>query len=199
MTPPTGANVATSIPAQEAAQEAIVNIPIKKMSKPAMLICLSLMTAALSHSSPASAAVTDADKQFLSMAAQSDVNEIALSKLAETKTANPQVKAFAHKMVADHTTLEAKMKPFATAWGLTPPASPDPDHQAIYDKLKGLSGTDFDKEYMDAMVTDHHKALDAFTKEADTTTDAKFKAAVMNGKSVVAAHVNMADDLKAKL
>jgi putative membrane protein len=35
---------------------------------------------------------------------------------------------------------------------------------------------------MSAMVADHHKALDAFTKESDTTTDAKFKAAVLKGK-----------------
>jgi putative membrane protein len=165
----------------------------------ARLICLAAISAALSHPSQANAAVTDGDKQFLTMAAQSDFNEITLSKLAETKASNPQVKAFAHKMVADHTALEAKMKPFATAWQLTPPTSLDADHQAEYDKLKGLSGSDFDKEYMNAMATDHHKALDAFTSEGDTTTDAKFKATVMSGKSVVAAHTSMADDLKAKL
>jgi putative membrane protein len=143
--------------------------------------------------------VTEQDKQFLAMAAQSDFDEIQLSKLAETKAANPSVKAFAHEMVADHTSLEAKMKPFATAWGLTPPTTLDADHQAIYDKLNSLSGSDFDKEYMEAMTTDHHKALDAFTKEVDTTTDAKFKTAVISGKSVVAAHTSMADDLKARL
>jgi len=49
------------------------------------------------------------------------------------------------------------------------------------------------------MAEDHHKALDAFTKEGETTTDAKFKAAVLKGKAVVAAHTNMADSLKAKL
>jgi putative membrane protein len=133
------------------------------------------------------------------MAAQSDVNEIKLSQLAATKASNPQVKAFARKMVADHNMLEAKMKPFATAWSLTPPTGLDSDHQAIYEKLNGLSGADFDKEYISAMAEDHHKALDAFTKEGETTTDAKFKAAVLKGKAVVAAHTNMADSLKAKL
>jgi putative membrane protein len=151
------------------------------------------------HFVPARAAVTDSDKQFLSTAAQSDMNEIKLSKLAETKASNPQVKAFAHKMVADHTRLEMKMKPFATEWGLTAPTGLDSDHQAVYDKLNGLSGADFDKEYMNAMDEDHHKALDAFTNEANTTTDAKFKRAVLNGKSVVSAHTHMADDLNGKL
>ena len=43
------------------------------------------------------------------------------------------------------------------------------------------------------------KALDAFTAEAKDTKDAKFKAAVIKGKTHVAAHKNMAYDLKKKL
>jgi hypothetical protein len=52
---------------------------------------------------------------------------------------------------------------------------------------------------MDAVTADHPKALDAFTMEADTTTDLDFKTAVTSGKSVVAAHTRMGDDLKTKL
>ncbi len=147
----------------------------------------------------AQAEVTDQDKQFLTKASQGNFAEIKLSQLAETKASNPQVKAFARKMVADHEALGARMKPFADAWSLTPPTSLDSDHQAEYDKLSGLSGADFDKEYMSVMDKDHHEALDIFTQEAQTTTDAKFKAAVLHGKSVVAAHTQMADSLNAKL
>jgi putative membrane protein len=161
--------------------------------------CSLLLTGTLFRPPIAQAAASDEDKQFLSMAAQSDMNEIKLSQLAEAKALNPQVKSFAHKMVSDHNMLEVKMKPFAAAWGLTPPAGLDSDHQAIYDKLNGLSGADFDKAYMDAMAEDHHKALEAFTKESATTQDDKFKAAVTKGKTVVAAHTKMADSLKSKL
>ena len=161
--------------------------------------CSLLLTGTLLRPPIAQAAASEEDKQFLSMAAQSDMNEIKLSELAQAKASNPQVKAFAHKMVSDHNMLEANMEPFATAWGLTAPAGLDSDHQAIYDKLNGLSGTDFDKAYMDAMAEDHHKALDAFTEEGDTTQDAKFKAAVLKGKTIVAAHTKMADSLKSKL
>jgi putative membrane protein len=62
-----------------------------------------------------------------------------------------------------------------------------------------MSGGDFDKEYMSQMVTDHAKALDAFTSEAKDTKDAKFRSTVLKGKTVVAAHKNMAYDLKKKL
>jgi len=144
-------------------------------------------------------AATDDDKKFLAMAAQSDQNEIALSQLAEEKATNPAVKAFAEKMVKEHTHMTESMKPFAESWGLAASTGPDADHQKELDKLNGLSGADFDKEYIDQMVTDHAKALSAFTSEAKDTKDVKFRAAVIKGKTRVAAHKNMAYDLKKKL
>ena len=144
-------------------------------------------------------AATDDDKKFLATATQSDQNEIALSQLAQQKATNPAVKAFADKMVDEHTKMTASMKPFADDWGLTPPSGPDSDHQSELNKLQGMSGNDFDKEYISDMVTDHAKALRAFTTEAKDTKDVKFRAAVIKGKTAVAAHKNMAYDLKKKL
>ena len=144
-------------------------------------------------------AATDDDKKFLMTAAQSDQNEIALSKLAQEKATNPAVKAFATKMVTEHTKMSEDMKPFADSWGLMPATAPDADHQKEWDKLNGLSGKDFDKEYIDEMVSDHTKALSAFTSEAKDTKDVKFRDVVLKGKTMVAAHKNMAYDLKKKL
>ena len=150
-----------------------------------------------SHNAKAQA--TDDDKKFLTEASQGNYDEIQLGKLAEEKGTNPDVKAFGRRMVTDHTKLGEKMKPFADSWGLTAPTALSPDAQKEYDKLQGMSGNDFDKEYISDMVSDHSKDLDAFTKEVKDTKDAKFKVAVEQGKSVVAAHKNMAYDLKKKL
>jgi len=62
---------------------------------------------------PVRAQVSDSDKTFLAMAAQGDMNEIKLSELAEQKASSPQVKAYAHKMVVEHTAMSAEMKPRA--------------------------------------------------------------------------------------
>ena len=168
-------------------------ISMTKLTCCAMLGCAAMML-------PSKARAADEnDKKFLATASQADVNEIALSKLAEDKASNPDVKAFAQKMVTEHKAMSASMKPFADEWGLTPPAGSDADHQKEWDKLNGMSGKDFDKEYMDQMVSDHAKALDLFTSEAKDSKDAKFKAAVIKGKTHVAAHKNMAYDLKKKL
>ncbi|WP_158944730.1 DUF4142 domain-containing protein [Granulicella sp. S190] len=162
-------------------------------------MCCAMLGIVAALSPTKAKAVTDDDKKFLATAAQSDQNEIALSQLAEQKATNPAVKSFAEKMVKEHTQMTASMKPYADSWGLTPPTGPDSDHQKELDKLNGLSGNDFDKEYMDQMVTDHSKALSAFTTEAKDTKEVQFRAAVIKGKTAVAAHKNMAYDLKKKL
>jgi len=159
----------------------------------AALVCAFTIAPALAH------AADDNDKQFLAKAAQSDVNEIKLSELAIEKGTNPAVKAFAKRMVTEHKMMSASMKPFADSWGVAPATDLDEDHQKEYQKLNGLTGNDFDKEYIDQMVSDHAKALDAFTSEAKDTKDVKFRAAVLKGKTHVAAHKNMAYDLKKKL
>jgi putative membrane protein len=169
------------------------------MKKTTQMMCFAILGLAVALAPTQAKAATDDDKKFLAMAAQSDQNEIALSTLAEQKATNPAVKAFAKKMVTEHTQMTESMKPFADSWGLTAPSGPDADHQKELDKLNGLSGNDFDKEYIDQMVTDHAKALSAFTSEAKDTKDEKFRAAVIKGKTAVAAHKNMAYDLKKKL
>ncbi len=163
------------------------------------VICSAVLAGASALLAVNANAQSDDDKKFLATASQSDVNEIKLSQLAEQKATNPAVKAFAEKMVAEHTKMSESMKPFAESWGVTPATDLDADHQKELDKLNGLSGADFDKEYIDQMVTDHAKALRAFTSEAKDTKDAKFRTAVLKGKTRVAAHKNMAYDLKKKL
>ena len=163
------------------------------------ILCCALLAGITAMAVPKAVAQTDDDKKFLANAAQSDKNEIALSEVAEQKATNPAVKAFAEKMVKEHKEMSESMKPFAEQWGINPPVDVDSDHQKELDKLNGLSGKDFDREYIDQMVSDHGKALDAFTDEAKSTKDAKFKAAVLKGKTHVAAHKNMAYDLKKKL
>lgn len=173
---------------------------MNKMNRMTKVLCTAALGCAGAMVSVAAhAAVTDADKTFLTAASQGNLDEIKLSELAEQKSSNAQVKAFAQKMITQHKMLQAKMEPFAQQWSMTPPTTLNSENQQEYDKLSGLSGSQFDKEYMAEMVETHKAALDAFTQELNTTTDQKFKQTVMKGKTVVAAHLNMAESLDAKV
>ena len=163
------------------------------------LLYVSAVTVTLCLSGIVRAAVTAEDKDFLMKAAQSNVNEIRLSLLAKTKASRPEVKAFAGKMVTDHRMLEKKLQAFAILWSISPPTKVDAGHRDAYKRLRRLSGAEFDKAYMDLMDTDHNAILEAFTHEADVASDPDFKSTVISEKSILAAHTNMADDLKSKL
>ncbi len=157
--------------------------------------CIFILAAAtlLSVTPLLAQATSDSDRQFLTAASQSDYTEMKFSQLATEKATNPRVKAFANKMLADHKTLEVDMTPFANRLGVTPVTTLDEAHQAKFDALNGMSGSDFDRTYMMDMDADHHKALDAFKAEEASTTDPALKSTVAKGEKVVAQHTMMAD------
>jgi putative membrane protein len=139
------------------------------------------------------------DKMFVRKASEGGLAEVQFGQLAAQKAQNPDVKAFGQKMVDDHTMLNDKMKPVAEQLGVTPASHLNKKDQAEYDKLSGLSGADFDKEYVADMVADHHKDLREFRHEAATAADPQLKETVTGGEKVIAEHNRMADHLAGQM
>jgi putative membrane protein len=135
------------------------------------------------------------DKMFLHQAAEGGMAEVQFGQLATQKASSGDVKAFGQKMVDDHTALNNMMAPIAGSMGVKPPKSLNKKNQAEYDKLNGLSGNDFDTEYLTVMVKDHHKDLRDFHDEAGIATDPTLKAAVQKGETVIAQHTAMVDQI----
>lgn len=138
------------------------------------------------------------DKMFLKNSAEGSMTEIALSKLALQKSSNSEVKDFAQKMIDDHTKLISDMKPFAEQAGVTPPTKLKPEHKMVEKKLSALSGDAFDKQYIAAMVKDHHKDLAEFKAEESSTQNADLKSTVSQGEQVVQQHTDMIDQIAQK-
>jgi putative membrane protein len=122
-----------------------------------------------------------------------------LGKLGQQNASSPDVKQFGAKMVTDHTRLNTELGSVATSIGLTVPTDLSPQQQAEYKRLSKLSGTKFDKVYMDLMVKAHTKDLAAFQQEEASTQNQKLKKAVANAILVVKEHLNMAKSDSAKL
>ena len=139
------------------------------------------------------------DRMFLKTAAQGGVMEIAAGQLAVQHASDERVKKYGQRMVSDHTMLNNELKPYADRMGVQPPGKPKAEDQAELDKLKGLSGADFDKEYVSFMMKDHAEDLKDFRKEASATGDVDLKMAVMRGQSVIERHKKMIDGLGASM
>ena len=135
------------------------------------------------------------DKMFVHKALEGGLGEIQLGQLASQKASNEDVKALGQKMVDEHTALNNDMKPIADTMGVHVPTKPGKQDQAELDKLNGLSGTDFDKEYLAYVDKSHHKDLGAFRTEARSTTDPTLKEAVEKAEKIVWRHTKMVDQL----
>jgi putative membrane protein len=131
------------------------------------------------------------DKQFVTAALRGGMAEVELGQLASQKGNSDDVKQFGKKMVEDHTKMGDDMKVVAGQVGVKPPSMLSPMDKALELKLKALSGDDFDKAYIEAMVKDHHKDLSDFKKEVASGQSSTVKDAASKGEKVIAEHLKM--------
>jgi putative membrane protein len=117
-------------------------------------------------------------RSFAEQAMMANVAEIKLGELAQKKAQNAAVKDFAQMMVRDHTKAKNELK--QAAKGIDEPKQLDAKHQALSDRLSKLSGAEFDREYMMAMVDGHREVknmLEDHAKPGATATGTTGKTA----------------------
>jgi len=102
---------------------------------------------------------------FLGRAIEMNQAELELSRMAQGKAENPEVKEYADMMVRDHTEALEKLRSAANVSEGQVPLTKE--HQQTYDKLARMTGAEFDTEYMNAMVRDHREAVQVFQHEAE--------------------------------
>lgn len=112
------------------------------------------------------AAQPGATSDFATKAAADGLMEVRLGEIAKQKAQSSEVKDFASMMVADHTKSNDELKAIASTKNVTITTGLPPDKQQIVERLSGLSGQEFDREYMAAMVDDHQKAVEMFQQAA---------------------------------
>ncbi len=132
---------------------------------------------------------TEDGADFLTEAASGGMMEVELGKLAQQNSQNVSVKDFGAMMVKDHSTANDELKQLAMKNNVSLPDAPLPKQQKMIDDLKAKSGTDFDKAYVDMMVSDHKDDIDAFQDAADNDKDASVKAFASKTLPVLQGHL----------
>ncbi len=136
------------------------------------------------------------DKTFLKKAAQGGMGEVMLGKLATVKASSNDVKMFGQHMVTDHTNANSELMAIAKQKKISLPKSPDPDSKSAQTRLKKVTGTAFDKVYIDHMVNDHVKDVADFQKEADQGQDPDVKAFAAKTLPTLKQHLQMAKNVQ---
>jgi len=172
------------------------------MKKSILLSLSSLLAVGLST---AVHAATPNDAQIASIVVAANTVDINAGKQAESKASNKEVRAFAKRMVADHTGVNQQAVALVKKLHVTPEANDTSntltqDGAATLAKLKGLSGTAFDKAYVDNEVSYHQTVLDALDKTLiPSASNGELKGLLVKVRPAFVEHLEHAKHIQAQL
>ncbi|MDQ1640346.1 MAG: putative rane protein [Pyrinomonadaceae bacterium] len=140
-----------------------------------------------------------ADEDFVTNAAKGGKMEVDLGRLALKRARSLAVKRFGQRMVTDHTRAGNELKRLAMRKKIALPMAMDPEGHAEMDRLAKLRGAEFDRAYMDLMVSDHEKDVGEFQNEADNGADVDIKAFAARTLPTLKTHLSLARSTAAKV
>jgi len=141
--------------------------------------------------------VTPKTEDFVKEVAISDMFEIESSKLAAQNGQAAPVKSFASQMVTDHGKTSSELKAMVSGGKVKAelPTALDSSHQSKLDKLKGLKGADFDKQYVSDQQSAHKDAVGLFERYAKGGDNPELKGWAGKTLPALQHHKDMADKL----
>jgi putative membrane protein len=136
------------------------------------------------------------EQAFVAKALEGNAAEIQLGQLAQERSQSNDVKQFAQKMVSDHSQMTDKwFKPVAKQMGVSEPKGPSKKDKKLIEKLQGMSGQQFDTEYIQAMVKDHKADLKDFQNEAQMAQNPGVKQIAQQGATIISQHLQMIEQI----
>jgi len=146
-----------------------------------------------------SVVLSQADADFVVEAASGGMMEVQLGQLAQTNSRNQQVKDFGALMVKDHGGGGAQIKALAASKKITLPDSISNSQQKEKDRLGKKKGDEFDRAYVNAMLSDHKKDIREFQRAAKNATDSDIKSFAAANLPMLYAHLDSVQQLQKRL
>ena len=146
---------------------------------------------------PAQGKGATSDSAFVMEVTAGGLKEVALGKTASARAMDARVKAFAERMVNDHSKATSELQTLAgrKGWSVskeTPKPSDDQD-------LHSANGAAFDRAYMDMMVDAHEKTIAKFESYISSATDSELKAWAQKTLPTVREHHKLATEIRSGL
>jgi putative membrane protein len=108
------------------------------------------------------------DRKFILDAAQSGFHEVQMGMLGVERGTNNDLKAYAQRILDDHTLSNAELQALARLKGVALPDPTRTDQSAV--NLSRLTGINFDQEFVREAIEGHLRDLAAFEKEDQSST-----------------------------
>jgi putative membrane protein len=140
----------------------------------------------------------DESSSFLVRVANNGMAEAAVTKYASEHAAAKDVKDFAAKLHADHMKLNDEVKKLAGQKSIALPDSMTPEKRDDINTLEKKTGKDFDKDFLDMMVSGHEKSIDLFSDAVKDAKDSTVINFANNTLPTLRSHLESAKTLRKK-
>lgn len=132
---------------------------------------------------------------FLTQAASNGMLEVQAGRLAQQEGLLQEVKSYGQRMVTDHTQANDKLKALASQLNITLPDSMSQEHLEQLQKLRNADGAEFDRQYMDLMVSSHENAVSMFEDASNNMENVEVKSFASNTLPILRQHLDSARQL----
>ena len=145
------------------------------------------------------------DGQIAAIVSAANKGEIEQAKVAQTNAKDAKVKKFAALMVQHHGDNQKAAEKLLQKIGVTPLENDvstklENDSKQLVDKLKGEKGADFDRDYIDAQVSEHQQVLDMMDQKLiPQAKNAELKGAIQDFRPKVEMHLKSAQEIQQAL
>ncbi len=144
------------------------------------------------------------DAQLAAVVQAINQGEMQSAQLAEQKSTSPEVKRFARDMLSSHRNIMNEDQSVLSQAQITPSDNAvsqqlRTDAQSEMSTLEGMRGRDFDREYVDAQIKDHNKAIELIDRIIPNIKNPQLKAQLQNARPRLEAHLREAERLQQKL
>ena len=132
---------------------------------------------------------------FIKDAIQGDNSEVLLGQLGQEKGSTDQIRQYGEMLVSDHTSAKKEALEVAKQIDVSPMDTPKPATVETSQKLTKLSGINFDRAFLEAMIDDHKKDIAAYTEQAKAASG-PVSAMAAKQLPMLQNHLRMAQDLQ---
>jgi len=130
------------------------------------------------------------DTSFIKEAAQGNLSEVEVGKLAVERGQNSLVKQLGQRLQDDHAKSNQELTQIAQHTGVTLPDQAKKEHAMT--KLEGKTGTDFDKAFAEHALMDHEKDIRKYQKALQDVKDPQLQAYISKSLPVLRQHLELA-------
>ncbi len=139
--------------------------------------------------------LASADASFVTGAAQGGMTEIQEAQLAQKTSHNARIKAYAARMITDHTNADDQLKQLAMTKNATVPTAVNDAQMQEISKLQGETGRKFDHDYVADNIAGHQQQVVLFQTESQGGTDPDLKKFASDTLPTIQSHLDQATAL----